>query len=75
VRQYRQANAIGVSASRIGEIMAGQRAITADTDLRLCHDLGLTPGYWLCAQAAHDKEVANAEMAEVLAGIQPLMQS
>ena len=70
---YRLAKAIGVPASRICEIIAGQRAITADTDLRLCRVLGLSPGYWLRAQAAHDTEVASAELAEVLDAIQPLV--
>ena len=36
ISQYRLAKSIGVPASRISEIIAGQRAITADTDLRLC---------------------------------------
>ena len=73
ISQYRLAKTIGVPASRISEIIAGQRAITADTDLRLCRVLGLSPGYWLRAQAAHDTEVASAELAEVLAAIQPLV--
>ena len=51
VSQYRLAKAIGVPAARISEIVTGQRAITADTDLRLCRFLGLSPGYWLRAQA------------------------
>jgi addiction module HigA family antidote len=34
--QYRLAKEIGVPAQRIGDIVAGKRAITADTDLRLC---------------------------------------
>lgn len=45
ISQYRLAKAIGVPASRISEIITGQRAITADTDLRLCRVLGLSPGY------------------------------
>jgi addiction module HigA family antidote len=73
ISQVRLAKAIGVPASRISEIITGQRAITADTDLRLCRVLGLSPGYWLRAQAAHDTEVASAELAEVLDGIQPLV--
>jgi addiction module HigA family antidote len=39
VSQYRLAKEIGVPAQRIGDIVAGKRAITADTadtDLRLC---------------------------------------
>ena len=73
ISQYRLAKAIGVPASRISEIIAGQRAITADTDLRLCRVLRLSPGYWLRAQVAHDTEVASAELAEVLDAIQPLV--
>jgi addiction module HigA family antidote len=43
ISQYRLAKAIGVPASRISEIITGQRAITADTDLRLCRVLGNWP--------------------------------
>ncbi|HEX7549391.1 MAG TPA: HigA family addiction module antitoxin, partial [Candidatus Methylomirabilis sp.] len=50
---------ISVPAQRIGEIVAGKRAITADTDLRLCRFFGLSNGYWLRAQAAYDTEVAE----------------
>jgi addiction module HigA family antidote len=74
ISQYRLAKAIDVPASRISEIITGQRAITADTDLRLCRVLGLSPGYWLRAQVAHDTEVASAELAEELERIQPLVR-
>jgi hypothetical protein len=33
----------------------------------------LSPGYWLRAQAAHDTEVARAELAEEIDQIQPLV--
>ncbi len=36
---YRLAKEIGVPQQRIGEILAGRRSITADTDLRLCPSL------------------------------------
>jgi len=36
ISQYRLAKEIGVPAQRIGDIVAGKRAITADTELRLC---------------------------------------
>lgn len=36
ITQYRLAKEIGVPARRIGEIAAGRRAISTDTDLRLC---------------------------------------
>jgi addiction module HigA family antidote len=69
--QYRLAKEIGVPAQRIGEIVGGRRAVTADTDLRLCRFFGLSNGYWLRAQAAYDTEVAEDALAEVLAQIKP----
>ncbi len=71
ITQYRLAKEIGVPAQRISEIVAGHRAITADTDLRLCRFFGLSNGYWLRAQAAYDTEVAEEEIADVLAKIKP----
>jgi addiction module HigA family antidote len=69
--QYRLAKEIGVPAQRIGEIIAGKRAITADTDLRLCRFFGLSNGYWLRAQVAYDTEVAEDALAAELAQIKP----
>lgn len=69
--QYRVAKEIDVPPQRIGEIVAGRRAITADTDLRLCRFFGLSNGYWLRAQAAHDTEVAEHDLGPVLRRIKP----
>ncbi|MHC5040140.1 MAG: HigA family addiction module antitoxin [Planctomycetota bacterium] len=69
--QYRLAKEIGVPPQRIGEIVAGRRAITADTDLRLCRFFGLSNGYWLRAQAVHDTEVAQKTLAKTLSKIKP----
>ena len=71
ISQTRLAKEIGVPAQRIGEIVAGRRAITADTDLRLCRFFGLSNGYWLRAQAAHDTEVAERALGPKLAKIKP----
>jgi addiction module HigA family antidote len=71
ITRYRLAKEIGVPAQRIGEIVAGRRAITADTDLRLCRFFGLSNGYWLRAQAAYDTEVAEEALADQLAHITP----
>jgi addiction module HigA family antidote len=71
ISRYRLAKEIGVPAQRIGEIVAGKRAITADTDLRLCRFFGLSNGYWLRAQAAYDTEVAQDALAKTLARIKP----
>ncbi|MGA1825836.1 MAG: HigA family addiction module antitoxin [bacterium] len=69
--QYRLAKEIGVPAQRISEIVAGKRSITADTDLRLCRFFGLSNGYWLRAQAAHDIEVAERILGPSLKKIKP----
>ena len=71
ITRYRLAREIGAPAQRIGEIVAGRRAITADTDLRLCRFFGLSNGYWLRAQAACDTEVAEESPAEESAQIRP----
>ena len=71
ISQYRLAKEIGVSQRRIGQIVTGKRAISADTDLRLCRFFGLSEGYWLRGQAHYDTEIAKDGMAQVLARILP----
>lgn len=71
ISRYRLAKEIGVPAQRIGEIVAGKRAITADTDLRLCRFFGLSNGYWLRAQSAHDTAVAERALGGTSAKIKP----
>jgi len=71
ISQYRLAKEIGVPAQRIGEIVAGRRSISANTDLRLCRFFGLSNGYWLRAQVACDTEVAEDALAKTLQKIKP----
>ena len=73
--QYRLAKEIHVPPQRISEIVAGQRAISADTDLRLCRFFGLSNGYWLRAQTAYDTEVAEEALSDVLEKITPWQAS
>ncbi|NHM16073.1 HigA family addiction module antidote protein [Eggerthellaceae bacterium zg-887] len=75
ITQYRLAKEIGVPAQRIGQIVLGRRAITADTDLRLCKFFGLSDGYWLRAQEAYDLEVARAKIGDQLHRIKPWNQA
>ena len=72
---YRLAKEIGVPAQRVGEILAGRRAITADTDLRLCRFFGLSDGWWLRLQADYDTEVAKAALTRTLAKIKPWVET
>ena len=72
ISQYRLAKEIGVPPQRIGEIVAGRRSITADTDLRLCKLFGLSKGYWLRAQVAFDTEVAEDALSRGVEDDQPV---
>lgn len=71
ISQYRLAKEIGVPPQRIGEIVAGRRSITADTDLRLCRFFGLSEGYWLRGQARFDMETTKDVLASELDKIHP----
>ena len=68
--KYRLAKDIGVPPQRIGDIVMGKRAITADTDLRLCRYFGLSDGWWLRGQATYDTARAREAMGETLARIE-----
>ena len=70
--QYRLAQAIDVPESRINAIVKGRRAITADTDLRLCRFFGLSEGFWLRMQASHDLKQAKQALGSVLSAIEPI---
>jgi len=62
--QYRLAKSIGVSQRRIGQIVAGQRAVTADTALRLARFFGTDAQSWMNLQAHYDLETAEIQIAE-----------
>lgn len=67
--KYLLAKDIGVPPQRIGEIVSGKRAVTADTDLRLCRYFGLSDGWWLRGQAAYDTTIAKEALCKELATI------
>ncbi|MBV8152389.1 MAG: HigA family addiction module antidote protein [Candidatus Eremiobacteraeota bacterium] len=57
------AQALRVPANRISAIVAGRRAITADTALRLSRFLGTSPEFWLGLQTEYDLDVTRLEAA------------
>jgi addiction module HigA family antidote len=69
--QAEASGAGGQPANQANKQTSYRRAITADTDLRLCRFFGLSDGWWLRLQADYDTEVAKASLAKTLAKIRP----
>jgi addiction module HigA family antidote len=61
---YGLAGALGVSRSRMNEIVQGRRGVTAETALRLGRFFGTTPEFWLGLQAGYDLETTRAKVGE-----------
>lgn len=55
---------IRVPANRITGIIAGKRAITANTALRLAKYFGISAQFWMNAQVSYDLEVVEREKGE-----------
>ncbi len=72
ISMNRLAKALHVPANRISCIVAGQRAITGETALRLARYFNTTPDYWINMQTQYDLETARDEWeAKVHAQVQP----
>ena len=65
------ARAINVPPRRINEIVHGQRAITADTDLRLARYFAVSEGLFLALQTEYDLMERKRELGKALDAIQP----
>jgi antitoxin HigA-1 len=64
---YALAKALRVPRNRVTAIINGERAITAETALRLARYFGTTPRMWLNLQVAYDLEVAEDHHGERVA--------
>jgi addiction module HigA family antidote len=71
ITQYRLAKEIGVPQRRIGEIVAGDRAVTPDTGLRLSRFFGMSEGFWTGLQLDYDAARTKDILARTLAQIKP----
>ena len=69
ITQYRLAKEIGVPQRRIGEIVAGKRAVTANTGLRLSRFFGTSDGFWVGLQTDYDTAKAKDALSDVLSRI------
>lgn len=64
--RYRLAKGLKVPARRINEIVRGNRAISADTALRLGRFFGNSPRFWLNLQTAYDLDVERDRLGRTL---------
>ena len=53
------ARQIEVPTNRVTAILNGQRAVTADTALRLAHFFGTSPEFWLNLQQRYELRLAE----------------
>ncbi len=69
---HRLAMALHVPATRVGEIVNGRRAITADTAIRLGRYFNTTPRFWLNLQTAYDLEaIEDDAVAQIESEVRP----
>ena len=61
------ARQIGVPTNRVTGILNGQRAVTADTALRLAHWFGTSPEFWLKLQDLYELRRAEQAAGEEIA--------
>ena len=59
--------ALRVPATRMGAIVKGERAVSADTALRLGRFFGTSPEFWMNLQAMHDLTKTRQESGEKIA--------
>jgi addiction module HigA family antidote len=69
---HQLAMALRVPPNRIAQIIAGERAITADTALRLGRYFGINPQFWLNLQCTYDlRATARLHQAQIERDVQP----
>ncbi len=66
ISQYRLAKDISVPPRRINQIIHGQRAISADTALRLSRYFGLSERFWMNLQTWYDLETEKDRLGRRL---------
>jgi addiction module HigA family antidote len=69
------ARRIQVPTNRVTKILNGQRAITADTALRLARFFGTRAEFWMNLQGLHDLRVAEARTGSIIEQLPTLRRS
>jgi len=73
ITPYRLSKDIGVTQTRISEILAEKRAITADTALRLSKYFGNSAQFWMNLQTQYDLRKAQNENKEFYSKIPAIL--
>jgi addiction module HigA family antidote len=60
------ARTLQVPPNRISQIIAGKRAITADTALRLAQYFATSPDFWMNLQKAYDLDRARQALGKAI---------
>jgi len=63
------ARTLGVPPNRISQIVAGKRAVSADTALRLARYFGTSPDLWMNLQKTYELDLARQQMSKVISHI------
>ena len=72
INPHHLAMALRVPPNRISQIIDGERAISADTALRLGRYFGVNPQFWLNLQSTYDLRVAVRDhQAQIDRDVQP----
>ena len=74
ITQLAAAKATGIPQSRLGQLLSGQRSITADTAARLGRFFKIDPRNWLNLQIAYDLREVERTHGKELARVQPTTQ-
>jgi addiction module HigA family antidote len=70
------ARALDVPANRVSQILAGKRAITADTAVRLGYWLGTGPELWLNLQRQYElRLIEETDGTAIRSRVTPLVRS
>ena len=64
-----------VPANRITQLIAGKRAMTADTALRLERRLGVSAVFWMNLQKRYELDLARDKVGDTLNMIKPYQQA
>ncbi|MBA2658374.1 MAG: HigA family addiction module antitoxin [Nitrosospira sp.] len=63
------ARTLRVPTNRITQIIKGQRAVTADTAVRLSKWLGTSPNFWLNLQQSYELRLAEKQLVNEIKNI------